>query len=219
MIYILCNIIFKLVNNDRKVLTISSKPNYKSHIELDKNNHIIELSKLKIIDDKPIYLGMAILELSKLHLYIFHYGIMKNNFNCTLLYTDTGSLMYLVKSAKIYEELKNKVILNKNTNSYENIDKYIDNSNSMELGKFKDECNGKIIKSFVGLKASCILFQFEDNSILTKCKGVNKNIIKKNIMHEDYISSLFEKNKKFVEFNKFKSKNHNLLTNSMKSFV
>lgn len=65
--------VFKLVNNDRKALTLCSKPNYKRYIELDKNNHIIELLKLEIIYDKPIYLGMAILELSKLHMYSFHY--------------------------------------------------------------------------------------------------------------------------------------------------
>lgn len=141
---------------------------------------------------------------------------MKSNFDCISLYTDTDSLMYLVKSANIYEELKNKVIFNTNSNTFENINNYIDNDNSMEPGKFKDEGEGKIIKSFVGLKSKLYSLQFEDNSILTKCKGVNKNIIKKNIMHEDYVSSLFEKNKKFVEFNQFKSKNHNLKIISMK---
>ena len=165
---------FKMVNNNRKALTLCSKPNYKRYIELDKNNHIIELAQLEITYDKPIYLGMAILELSKLHLYSFHYRIMKSNFACTLLYTDTDSLMYLVKSANIYDELKNKVVMNKNTGTNEPISNFIDHANSMEVGKFKDEFEVKVIRSFVGLKSKLYSLQFEDRTELAKCKGVTR---------------------------------------------
>ena len=139
---------------------------------------------------------------------------MKNNFDCTLSYTGTDSLMYHVYTKDIYYDLKMKI--NKKKNLFDDINDYVDNSKFMKLGLFKDECEGKIIKSFVGLKSKLYSLLFEDNSIIAKCKGVNKSIIKKEITYEDYEKALFTFNKKFVEFNKFKSLNHNIMTISMK---
>ena len=207
---------FRLVSDDKKAISLCSKPNYKRYIELDKDNHVIELAKLSVVYDKPIYLGTCILELSKLHMYTFHYDLMKPNFTCSLLYTDTDSLMYFVHSQDVYQDLKSKFVKHPQTGLHTCIADFIDRSNSMRLGLFKDECNGKLIRSFVGLKSKLYSLLFDDDSSVNKCKGVNKAVIRKSISYSDYLEALFKDTQKFVEYQKFKSSSHNVLTVSMK---
>ena len=55
--------------------------------------------------NKPIYVGLTVLELSKWLMYDFHYSFIKKNFDAELLFTDTHSLTYEIKSEDVYEEL------------------------------------------------------------------------------------------------------------------
>ena len=54
--------------------------------------------------NKPIYVGFTVLELSKWFMYDFHYNFFKKHFDVELLFTDTGSLTYQIKSIDVYEE-------------------------------------------------------------------------------------------------------------------
>ena len=56
-----------------------------------------------LILNKPIYVGFTVLELSKWLMYDFHYNFIKKNFNAEILFTDTGSLSYEIKSEDVYE--------------------------------------------------------------------------------------------------------------------
>ena len=60
--------------------------------------------KQGLILNKPIYVGFTVLELSKWLMYDFHYNFIKNNFDAELLFTDTDSLTYEIKSEDVYEE-------------------------------------------------------------------------------------------------------------------
>ena len=69
------------------------------------------MRKTKLKYDKPIYLGMAILDLSKTLMYDFHYNYIKKKYDdkATLLFNDTDSLMYEIKTDDFYADISKDV--------------------------------------------------------------------------------------------------------------
>ena len=67
----------------------------------------IRKNKLTLTLNKPAYIGMCIWELSKVLMYEFHYDCIKNNYNnnSRLLFTDTDSLMYEIKTEDVYKDI------------------------------------------------------------------------------------------------------------------
>ena len=97
----------QLVNNETDFLRLSKKPNYISSIIFSKNLVGVELTKEKIKLNQPKYVGFSILDLSKYHMYNFHYGYIKKKYdsNARLLFTDTDSLCYHVKTDDFYKDM------------------------------------------------------------------------------------------------------------------
>ena len=97
---------------------------------------------------------MCILELSKVLMYKLHYDYIKNKYgnNSVLLFTDTDSLMYEIKSEDVYEDFSNDKEMCYFSN-YLTKSKYYDNSNKLVVGKMKDETAGVAIEEFVALKS------------------------------------------------------------------
>ena len=86
----------RLVNNEKDYLRCTSKPSYILHKIFDNNSIVIPKSKVTLKLNKPAYIRMCILELSKVSMYEFQYDYIKNKYDnkWKLLYTDTDSLMY-----------------------------------------------------------------------------------------------------------------------------
>ena len=68
----------------------------------------VQSHRTKVKFNKPIYCGLAILDLSKLHMYKYHYDYMKPTYgdNAKLLFTDTDSLCYHVKTEDVYKDME-----------------------------------------------------------------------------------------------------------------
>ena len=81
----------KLVTNKKAYLRMVMKPNFKSGVLFGENLMGCEMGKIKVIMNKPVYLGQAILDLSKIVMYEFHYDYMKPKYskNLKLCYMDT----------------------------------------------------------------------------------------------------------------------------------
>ena len=94
----------RLVNNEKDFLKYSSRPTYITHKIFGKDHAAIHEIKPVLILNKPIYVGFTVLDLSKWKMYDFHYNFIKKNFDAELLFTDTDSLTYEIKSENIYEE-------------------------------------------------------------------------------------------------------------------
>ena len=195
----------------------TSKPNFNTadYIDLSydgtKYFMLMMIDKKKVKLDKPIYAGFTILDLSKLHMFNFHYTIMKPKYNdkIQLLMTDTDSLVYEVQTDDIYKdmyEMKEHFDLS----GYSKTNPIYDNTNNKEIGKFKDETGDKIIKEFVGVRPKCYSFITDDNKESKKLKGITKCVVKKSITFEHYKKCVFNQlndTDKYVDVNNIRTKN------------
>ena len=92
------------MNNEKHYLKHVRKSTFISRKIFDKNYAAIHEIKPVLTLNKPIYVGFTVLELSKWLMYDFHYNFIKKNFDAELLFTDTDSLTYEIKSEDVYEE-------------------------------------------------------------------------------------------------------------------
>ena len=182
-----------------------SKPNFISQKNFDKNFIAVYKIKSVLILNKPIYVGLCILKLSKLLMYKFHYDYVLNTFDAKLLFTDTDSVVYEMNGSDVYEQcFKDKDLFD--FSGYKKDSVYYDISNKKVLGNMKDEFNGIKTNEFVGLKSKMYSLISVDNKEVNKAKGVNKKLRDK-----EYIDVLF--NKKVVRDNmkRIQSKLHEVL--------
>ena len=118
------------------------------------------MKKTSLTFDKPVYLGMCILNFSKTSMYDFHYNYIEKKYGdkAKLLFTDTDSLMYEIQTEDFYKDINVDVKDRFDTSDYPpNHPSGIPTGcNKKVLGMFKDEAGGKIIDEFVGLRSNCI---------------------------------------------------------------
>ena len=99
----------KILSNKKGYLKWTSKPNYMSHKIFDNDLVAIRKNKVTLTLNKPAYIGMCILELSKVLMYEFNHDYIKNKYgnNSRLLFTATDSLMYETKTEDVREYFSN----------------------------------------------------------------------------------------------------------------
>ena len=146
----------------------------------------------------------------------FHYNYIRKKFpESQLLFTDTDSLFYQIKSEKdIYEEFWVDRNLFDNSD-YPNSSKFFFKDNKKVIGKFKDEAAGKPILEFVGLKSKMYSYLVGESSLKPpiehkKAKGVKKIVVKKEIKHRDYLDVLFNNNIMHHQMNTIRSQLHQI---------
>ena len=184
----------KLVNNQDDYLKIVMKPNFKSGNLLGSDLMGCEMGKVKVTMNKPVYLGQAILDLSKLIMYEFHYDYMLPKYpdKLKLCYMDTDSLIYRIETEDFYKDIAYDVKTRFDTSGY-----LSDESRPLPVGKnkkvislMKDELGGEIMKEFITLRPKMYSYRV-GSSEPKKCKGIKKCTVKKTITSEDYKKCLF----------------------------
>ena len=145
----------KLVTKDKKRSKLVSEPNYHTINLISEGLSIIEMKKTKVKMNKPIYLGLSILEISKTLMYKFWYGYMKTKYNdhVKLCYMDTDSFIMNIKTNDFYEDIASDVENRFDTSNYEVNRPLPTGKNKKVIGLMKDELGGKIITEFVNFKA------------------------------------------------------------------
>ena len=149
-----------LCDDEIEAKKMIASPTFKHAEIINENLVMIHRVRPQIKQNKPIYTGFTILELSKVHMYRFHYDVMlaKYGLDCKLLFTDTDSLCYHIKTDDLYRDMQT-FSDDLDTSSYptdsgrDALDTLYNPRNAKVLGKFKDECNGTAPLEFVGLRS------------------------------------------------------------------
>ena len=206
---------FRLVCDREKAVKLAAKPYYDRTTIFCENLIGVHMTKTKLYYNKPIYLGMTILDLSKTLMYDFHYNYIKTKYghNAKLLFTDTDSLMYELQTDDFYADIFNDLELKFDTSDYpKNHPSGIKTGiNKKVPGMFKDEACGQQVEEFVGLRAKLYSYKLADEEHKT-CKGVKKEVVRKTITHDDYKNCLFKKQNQLRKMNVFRSHLHDVYT-------
>ena len=206
----------RLVNTKEKLRKLVAKPNFKSRKIFNENLVSVHMSKTSLLMNKPIYLGMCILDLSKIIMYDFHYNYIKSKYadKAKLLFTDTDSLMYEIETEDFYKDISVDVKDRFDTSDYpENHPSGIPTGeNKKVLGMMKDEVAGKIIKEFVGLRSKLYSFVMDDGGETKKCKGIKKQVVESSIRHEHYKTCLTTGKELLRKQNILRSYDHEVYT-------
>ena len=206
----------KLVNTGEQFKKLTAKPNYESRKIFNENLVSVHMKKTSLTMNKPVYLGMSILDLSKTVMYDFHYRYIKPKYGsrAKLLITDTDSLFYEIETEDFYKDISGDVKDRFDTSNYpENHPSGIPTGiNNKVLGMFKDEAGGKIIKEFVGLRAKLYSYKMNEGKENKKCKGIKKAVVERSITHEDYKTCLQTGKEQLRRQNIIRSYEHTLYT-------
>ena len=183
----------KLVMAEEKYLHTVMKPNFKSGVLFGENLMGCEMGKIKMVMNKPVYLGQAILDLSKIVMYEFHYDYMNPKYDdrLKLCYMDTDSLVYHIKTEDFYADIADDVPTRFDTSSYIQDRPLPVGLNKKVIGLMKDELRGAIMTEFVALRPKLYSYKRRDGSKNKKCKGIKKCVVKKTLTFEDYKTCLF----------------------------
>ena len=151
------------------------------------------MKKAKVKINKPVYLGMSILDISKTLMYEFWYDYLKPKYkdNAKLCYMDTDSFVINIFTEDFFEDINNDVERWFDTSNYDENDKrpLPIGKNKKVIGMFKDELGGKIMKGFCAFRAKTYAYLMDDDSEVKKGKTIKRCVIKRKMMFENYKDS------------------------------
>ena len=207
-----------LVTNEESLRKFAAQPSFKRCTIFHESLVAVERIKTTVKLNRPIYTGVAVLDLAKHAMYEFHYTYVKKEYpgeKSKLLFTDTDSLLYRIQCDDLYADMYKE----KNRDRFDFSDYPKDHlcfsaKNKKKIGKMKDEMKSFPIIEFIGLRAKMysLLVDREKDSNIKRAKGVKKNVVKDTINHNNYREALF-KNKQFLHLmNSFRSNRHIIST-------
>ena len=202
----------KIVMKGKRAQKLINRPTFSRVKVYSENLSAFQLRKQVVNLNKPRYVGMTILNLSKIVMYDFHYNFILPKYpNAKLLFTDTDSFCYWIPtSSNIYEDLKGSNWID--FSNYENTHPNFDRKFHLVPGKFKDETGGIPIVEFVGLRAKMYSILKLDGETKATCKGINETVKKERLKHKHYKETLEEKKLRYDKITKILQENHQLYT-------
>ena len=169
-----------LVTTEEKYLHMVMCPNFKSGV-LFGDLMGCEMGKIKVVMNKPVYLGQAFLDLSKIIMYEFHYDYMvpKYGDRLKLCYMETDSLVYHIKTEDFYTDIADDVPARFDTSGYIPDRPLPVGLNKKVIELMKDKLGGAVMTEFVALRPKLYSYKVLDGSEDKKCKGIKKCVVKK----------------------------------------
>ena len=170
------------------------------------------MNKTRVNMNKPIYLGLSILDISKILIYEFWYDYMKPKYGnrVILCYMDTDSFIMSIKTNDFYTDISTDVDKRFDTSNYKINRPLPTGKNKKVIGLMKDELGGKIITEFVTLRPKTYSYLTDDGKEDKKAKGTKKCIIKRMIKFNDYKNCLLKYKVLLKSQQRFISKKHDV---------
>ncbi|GET65611.1 uncharacterized protein LOC114537920 [Rhizophagus irregularis DAOM 181602=DAOM 197198] len=206
----------------KKYKKLTSDPAFKSRKIFSENLVAIHRRKVEVMLNRPTYVGMSVLDLSKLCMYQFYYDTLKVRYGekIQLCYTDTDSLLVQIQTEDINADLIDMADQFDFSDYPKDhpVRKALGDKTDINMkipGKFKDECNGAVIAEFIGLRPKMYsILKVGDETTnpkhgIRKAKGVPSKVVKKEFHHERYNKALFDpKHNDTVTFRAIRSDRH-----------
>lgn len=199
-----------LIHNKKRLLKRISRSSFERLEIFNEDLAAVQCKKTVLKLNKPLSVGMTILELAKCIMYDHHYNhVMKKYGNSAkLMMTDTDSLLYHIKTEDLYEDMKKDMHLYDFSN-YPKDHKLYNTTNAKVPGLFKDETASKPIVEFVGLRSKMYSLKY-DMVEHKRAKGIQKAVVKNDLKHEQYVNCVLEGKTVMCNMNLIRSKKHNL---------
>ena len=215
----------KLATSEYKRNKLASEPKFHSTKCISKHLLLMEMKKTEVKMNKPIYLAQVILDISKTLMYEFWYDYIKSKCGdkARLCCTDTDRFIMYVKTDDFYKDINNDVDKWFDTSNYvKNYNRPLEiGKNKKVLGTFKDEIGGKIMTKFVALRAKTYSFLIDEyadedygkNRIVNKkAKGTKKCFVKREMLFNNYLDSLFKNKVLYRSQQRFRSDHQKVYT-------
>ena len=204
----------KLVTTDKRRNRLVSEPNYHTTQWFSEILLAIEMKKTKVTMNKPIYLGLSILEISKILMYEFWFDYMKPKYggNVKLCYMDTDSFIMHIKTEDFYKDIADDVEKRFDTSNYEVNRPLPTGKNKKVIGLMKNELGGKIMTESVALRPKTYSYLTDDCEEDKMAKGTKKCIIKRRLKFNDYKDCVLNNEIILRSQQRFKSDKHDVYT-------
>jgi hypothetical protein len=179
--------------NDR-MRRLVADPAYISHKIFSDDLAAVHSVKSTLKPNRLIYVGQAVLDISKYRMYDFWYNHLKRLYSekAQLLYTDSDSLLYKVETENVYGDMR-RLAEEYDFSDYPKDHPCYSVENNKVVGKFKDECLSRPIAEFVGLRPKMYSILEACGNNIRKAKGVSKAVVKKDLRHDVYKECLEER--------------------------
>ena len=211
----------ELVKDAERAAKLVNKPNFEDLKIFDEFLIAIKMRKTKVWMNKPVYVGMSILDLSKTLMFDFHYGYVKKKWeNCEVLYSDTDSLVLKIETDDFFADISGDVAEWFDTNDYAKDHPAvlgglpIVKENKKKIGLMKDDCGGKIVTEWVALRPKLYSFLTEVGG-KQKAKGLKKSMKNKSLRHENFLKCLRTGESQTRKQCLFRSRDHHIFTENM----
>ena len=197
----------------KKKKKLASEPNYHICKYFSENLITIEMRKTKLYMKKPVYIGQAVLDISKTLMYEFWYDYLKPKYQDKIKLCYMDSFIIYVETDDFYKDITNDVKERFDASGYDKDDMRLPTKlNEKVIGKMKDELNGKPMTEFTGLASKMYAYLDDNNKGLNKAKGRKKCVIKKHLNFELYKKVLINNERIRCTQQRFKSDHHTITT-------
>ena len=211
----------ELVKDAERAAKLVNKPNFEELKIFDEFLIAVKMRKTKVWMNKPVYVGMSILDLSKTLMFSFQYEYVKKKWEkAEVLYSDTDSLVLKIETDDFFADISGDVAEWFDTNDYAKNHPAvlgglpIVKENKKKIGLMKDECGGKIVTEWVALRPKLYSFLTEDGE-KQKAKGLKKSMKNKSLRHENFLKCLRTGESQTRKQCLFRSRDHHIFTENM----